>query len=92
MPLCTSDGHRSPLCTMVHNTDWLCTMQIDGAQRSPVLMHSVALTNPDSHTDRLTDRTYSITSTTDAGDRINEPLYWATPPHHANPRLRMIKG
>ena len=32
----TSNGHRSLLCTMVHNTGWWCTTQVDGAQRSPV--------------------------------------------------------
>ena len=33
----TSHGHRSPLCTMGHNAGQLCTMQVSGAQHSPVL-------------------------------------------------------
>ncbi len=41
---------------MVHNTAWRCTMQVCGAQRSPVptksVVHIVGLTNPDRRTDK----------------------------------------
>ena len=50
----TSDGHRSPLCTMVHNAGWWCTMQVDGAQH--IVLYSLGGAQRKSHKPRQTDR------------------------------------
>ena len=50
----TSQKHRSPLCTMVHNAGGWCTTQVSGGQHNSVLLKWC-------HKPRHTDRTDSIT-------------------------------
>ncbi len=53
--------HRSPLCTMVHNTAWWCTTQVSGAQCSPVPTRWCTTKVSQTYTCRQTDMTNSIT-------------------------------